>query len=544
MKKITLVISLLFVSLSTLGQEITSLPAENYSIKNLAENTKYQDYGVSYAGDSTVIFASSRKKNTIRNKTWAGNDQPFLELYKGVYDKDGEIINVELFSKKVNSKYHDADLVYTKDLETFYFTRNNYLDKKFKKDTLSWNLNQLYKAVRKDNGDTKSKDKKNWEVQQMPFNNDNYQTGHPALNKSEDKLYFISDMLGGYGATDIYVVDILSDSTYSKPRNLGPNVNTKGKEMFPFVDENNLLYFSSDGYIDGYGKLDVYVTRLEIGSGIPVKKAQNIGRPINSDQDDFGFVRESNTNLGYFSSNRKGGKGDDDIYSFEELSPLTFDCNQLVQGVVRDTVTNALLPNALVELFNEEGVLITSKMADIDASYSFNLNCGTSYKIVGSKQDYSIDSDVITTTNAYDFKQEVDLYLKPSDFITTRGALMIKIDPIYFDLDKSNIREDAAIELEKVIKVMQKYPEIIVELGSHTDSRAPESYNEKLSERRAKSSRNWIVNRGIDPSRITAEGYGETQLVNECSDDVNCSEAAHQLNRRTEFVIVNPEVVK
>lgn len=533
MKKITILLLLFCVGLLR-AQEYETKTEENYTIKNLAVNTMYQDYGASYSGGNTIIFASSRKSKSIRNKVWEGNDQPFLQLYKGVFNEDGEITNVELFSKKINSKYHDADVTFTKDLKTIYFTRNNYLDKKFKKDTLNWNLNQLYKAT--------LNDKEEWEVKQMPFNNDNYQTGHPVLNSTEDKLYFISDMLGGYGKTDIYVVDILNDSTYSKPRNLGPNVNTQGKEMFPFVDENELLYFSSNGYIDGMGGLDVYVTRLK--DGIPVKKAENIGRPINSDKDDFAFVRKQGTNLGYFSSNRKGGKGDDDIYSFVELNPLNFDCIQYAQGVVRDRKSGALIPGALVELFNQAGELLESVIADEYGVFNFKVNCETPYKVVGSKQDYSIDSKEFITSNVHDLELELGLQIETTDFVLIRGLLMVNINPIYFDLDKSFIREDAAIEIEKVVRIMKKYPEIKIELGSHTDSRAPDAYNFKLSNKRAKSSIDWIIKRGIDPSRIKGQGFGETQLVNKCSNDVSCTEAEHQLNRRTEFVIVNPEAIK
>lgn len=538
MKKITILLLLFCIGLLRAQESQTTTndakPEENYTIKNLAVNTKYQDYGASYSGGNTIIFASSRKGKSIRNKVWLGNNQPFLQLYKGVFNEDGEITEVELFSKKVNSKFHDADVAFTKDFKTIYFTRNNYLNKKFKKDTLNWNLNQLYKAT--------LNEKEDWEVQQMPFNNDNYQTGHPVLNKAEDKLYFISDMLGGYGKTDIYVVDILNDSTYSKPRNLGPNVNTQGKEMFPFVDNKDLLYFSSNGYVDGMGGLDIYVTRLK--DGTPVKKSENIGRPINSDKDDFAFVRKPETNLGYFSSNRKGGKGDDDIYSFVELNPLNFDCFQYAQGVVRDRKTGALIPGALVELFDQAGTLLESVIADEYAVFNFKVTCETPYKVVGSKQDYSIDSKEFITSNVHDLELALGLQIETTDFVTIPGLLMVNINPIYFDLDKSFIREDAAIEIEKVVRIMKKYPEIKIELGSHTDSRAPDTYNLKLSNRRAKSSIDWIIKRGIDPSRITGKGFGETQLVNKCSNDAPCTEAEHQLNRRTEFVIVNPEAIK
>jgi len=292
MKKITLILALFFVGFLT-AQE------ENYIIKNIEDNTKFQDFGVSYYADSTVVFASSRSQKSIRKNIWPGNSQPFLELFKGCYNSDGEIIDVEKFSKKLNSKYHDANVVFTKDFKTVYFTRNNYLNKKFKKDSAGWNLNQLYKAQIDEKGKWSN-------IQPMPFNNDNYQTGHPALNEEENVLYFISDMPGTYGKTDIYMVDILADGTYGTPKNLGPNVNTSEKEMFPFIDENDILYFASDGFVNGKGGLDIYA--IQISENYAVEMVKNLGSPINSSEDDFGLVYQKENRTGYFASNRPGGK--------------------------------------------------------------------------------------------------------------------------------------------------------------------------------------------------------------------------------------------
>ncbi len=284
MKKITLIIIVLCAGFINAQQD-------NYTIKNLDANSKYQDYGTTFFGENNVIISSTRKGKSIRrNSLWDGNKQPYLALFEGVINEDGEIDNLELYSKELNSKYHDADIIFTKDLKTVYFTRNNYLNKKFKKDTLGWNLNQLYKAEINKKGKWSN-------IQSMPFNNDNYQTGHPSLNKEENKLYFISDMPGSYGETDIYVVDILKNGTYSSPKNLGPNVNTTKKEMFPFITDDNVLYFSSDGYADGFGGLDVYATRIDAMEPIP---SINIGKPINSEQDDFSFVFQKGKKNGIF----------------------------------------------------------------------------------------------------------------------------------------------------------------------------------------------------------------------------------------------------
>ncbi len=527
MKKITLII-LLFCAGYINAQDV------NYKIKNISENTKLADFGVTYYGENEAVFASSRKDKSIRNRKWYLNKQPYLELFKGTIGADGEINDVERFSEIINTKYHESNVTFTKDLQTVYFSRNNYINKKIEKDEEGWVLIQLYKASIGDDGEWTN-------IEPMPFNSDNYQTGHPVLNAQENKLYFTSDMPGSLGSTDIFVVDLNSDGTYGEPVNLGPNVNTRRKEMFPFIDENNILYFSSNGYRDGLGQLDVYTTKI-IGKEA-IEPATNLGYPINSKSDDFAFVKKSGANWGHFSSNRELGKGDDDIYYFEELEKDELDCNQLVEGVVREKESGALLPGALVVLYGEDGEKIESVIADKYASFSFKVDCKTPYKVVGSKENYSEDSEEFVTSNIRDLELAIGLTIEPSEFIAVRGKLMVNINPIYFDLDKSFIRKDAAIELEKVVRVMQKYPNIKIASGSHTDSRATDSYNMKLSDRRAKSSIEWIISKGIDPSRITGKGYGETQLVNKCSDGVKCSEAEHQLNRRTEFIIVNPEAV-
>ncbi|WP_457618187.1 OmpA family protein [Lutibacter sp.] len=528
MKKITLILLLLFATFVN-AQEV------NYKIKNISENTKFSDFGVAFYGDNSVVFASSRKDKSIRNRKWYLNKQPYLELFKGNLGADGEINNVERFSENINTKYHESNVAFTKDLKTVYFSRDNYVNKKTTKDDEGWVLVQLYKANVDENGEWTN-------IQPMPFNSNNYQTGHPALNAKENKLYFTSDMPGSIGATDIYVVDINADGSYGKPINLGPNVNTRKKEMFPFIDRNNVLYFSSDGYKEGRGQLDIYATKI-IGYEA-IEPAVNLGAPINSKKDDFALVYKSSLKGGYFSSNREGGKGDDDIYYFEELAPIKFDCNQLVEGVVREKHTQALLPGSLVSLYGENGKKIESMITDKYASFSFIVDCETAYKIVGTKENYDEDKEEFKTSNEKDLELVLGLTLTPSEFIKIRGQLMVNINPIYFDLDKSEIRDDAAIELEKVVKIMLKYPKLKIDLGSHTDSRAPDSYNWELSEKRAISTINWIVEKGIEPSRITGKGYGETKLVNKCSNGVRCTEAEHQLNRRTEFIIVNPEAVK
>jgi len=527
MKKITLIIFLLCAYFSN-----AQLREDNFTIKNITENTKYQDFGVSYFGEKKVVFASSRRTKTIRNNIWKENGQPYLQNFQGTLS-NGEILEVELFAKGINTKFHDANLTFTKDLKTAYFTSNNYLNKKFKKDTLGKNLNQLYKAQIGEDG--------KWEnVEAMPFNNDDYQTGHPALSSDETKLYFISDMPGGFGLTDIYVVDILADGTYGEPINLGPNVNTAGREMFPYVTNLDYLYFSSDGYVDGKGGLDVYVTKV---IGNESKPSFNLESPVNTIADDFAFIFQEGKNIGYFSSNRSGGKGDDDIYAFTELKPLSLYCDQFVSGNVIDGVTGEPVDGAEIvlygELDNEVGRMFVEGE---NAEFKFEVPCNQDYKIVASKDNYTTRFKKFFLEYGNDLV--IPLEIEIDEFLTAGGKCLININPIYFDFDESFIRPDAEIELDRVVGVMNKYPLLRIEAGSHTDSRGYPRYNQQLSTRRAKSTVNYLIEQGIDSSRLSWKGYGATQLANDCPKEIICTEAQHQFNRRSEFLIVNAEEVK
>ena len=528
MKKITLIVLFLVTTLLN-AQEA------NYSIKNISANTKYSDFGVTYFGENSAIFASSRKSKSIKNGIWIGNKQSFLELYKGTVNEGGEINNVESFSKVLNSKFHESNVAFTKDLKTVYFSRNNYINNKVRKDSTGTHLVQLYRANINGKGEWTN-------IVPMPFNSDNYQTGHPVLNTEETKLYFVSDMPGSLGFTDIYVVDINSDGSFGIPQNLGSEINTTKREMFPYINDKGELYYSSDGFIDTKGGLDVYASKLGLNNTF--SKPQNLPFPINSDKDDFGMVFKGNQKLGYFSSNRKGGKGDDDIYFFKELEPVKFECKQFAEGVVREDKSGALLPGALVELYSSDGNKLGSTIVKNDAVFSFELDCDTAFKIIGSKENHKEDAIEFTTA----IKNILDLRLKKktivsNEFINVRGKLMISVNPIYFDINKSEIREDAALELDRVVRIMEKYPAIKIEGGSHTDSRGSDEFNQSLSARRAISTVNYIIEKGINPNRISAKGYGEAVILNHCLNGVKCTNQEHQINRRTEFVILNPDAI-
>ena len=345
-------------------------------------------------------------------------------------------------------------------------------------------------------------------------------------------------MPGSIGATDIYVVDILDDNEFSEPRNLGPKINTAGREIFPFIT-NEKLYFASDGHL-GLGGLDVFEVKNGDGFGIPT----NLGAPLNSDLDDFGYITNEETKLGFVCSNRAGGKGADDIYSFSR-NPITTkeaDCNPLVNGYVSNTVTGERIANAMVSLFDESGKLLVETQTNLNGNYSFiadDLNCNTRYDVKVNKVGYGPAEKPFKTTTA---EVVVPLGLKLMDeriVEDNRGLVKIKIGIIYFDLDKSFIRNDAAIEWNKVVLLMRQYPNMIINVESHTDSRSPDDYNLELSDRRAKEARDYIIAQGIRAERIlSAIGYGEMQIINNCKNGVLCSEAQHQLNRRSEFIII------
>ena len=451
------------------------------------------------------------------------NNQPYLDIYQAKITKKekGKIINdiIPVVSTKINTSFHESNIAITKDGKTMYFTRNN-LDKKneLEYDKKGTSHLKIFKATLID-GFWKN-------ITELSINDELHSTGHPALSPDEKTLYFASDRSGGYGQTDIYKATILADGTYGKPVNLGEKINTKGKEMFPFVSKNYTLYFSSDGY-QNLGLLDVYKSNLLIDNSSEVK---NLGAPFNSGYDDFAFFMNEDLRTGYFSSNRPEGKGKDDIYSFESLK-----CKEFIKGKTFDIRTKKILTNVLVELIDESGKVLKRMVTQEDASYIFELECDKKFTIKASKLDYKDDIKNIVTTDLRNKEIEQNLYLTP--LIIDKE---IVISPIFFDFNKSNIRPDAAYELEFVVKVLNNHPKMIIKIEAHTDSRGRDTYNRILSDRRAKATRDYIISRGINVLRIeSATGYGEKQLVNKCTNGVKCTEEEHQENRRSKFIILN-----
>lgn len=513
----------LFILIIALNSVIFAQDKYTYELKNLQINSEYSDFGASFFGDK-LIYASTKKGSGNTAANWKENKQPFSDLYQATIGEDGELSNEFRFLDQINSKYHEGTAAVSKDLKTIYFTRNNYYNnKKLFDNTYTVNLG-IYISKLADDGQ--------WsEPVPMFFNNKNYSNSHPTISADGKKLYFVSDMPGGYGKSDIYFVDILPNGDYGKPINIGNKINTSGKECFPFISAENILYFSSDGRT-GQGQLDIFESKI-VGDQFTEPKPLAI--PINGPKDDFAFIIKNNK--GYFSSNREGGKGDDDLYYFE-YKKVT--CNEIIEGKVVETNTKAKLTGAQVELYDEYNTVLKTVITDENASYVFKVECNKNYTVKASNNGYIETLKTVATTNKNMLKNTLNIELTAvkEEFVKEKEKVMIKINPIYFDLNSSSIRKDAEDELKKVVDIMIKYPDITIECGSHTDARANEQYNLWLSEKRVKQTIKYIVGKGISPDRISGKGYGETQLINNCSNGVRCSEKEHQLNRRTEFVVI------
>lgn len=499
----------------------------DFRMTNLSINTMSSDFGPMYFGDK-LIFSSA--KGLLEAKTSKSNDQiPFSDLFIGNLDvKGSDVISREDFSKKINSNFHEATLCFSEDLKKVYYTRNNY---NRRTHTTTINKLKIYSAtaIETEGGAIEWSD-----FRELPFNSKLYSTGHPALSSDGKKLYFVSDMPGTLGETDIFVVDILNDDAYSKPRNLGPNINTSGKEMFPYITEKK-LYFSSNGY-DGFGGLDVFESEYNTTFQLPV----NLGTPLNSAFDDFGYIVKEEANNGFVCSNRNAGKGDDDIYFFERKQMGISD--QIIKGYVSNNISGERIAKATVSLCLNNGDKLEETIADVNGDFTFEqeLFIDREYVIKVENQGYkNAEKTIVPTSNTNEIIVPIGLNGIHDFIVEENGLLKIKVGIIYFDLNKYDIRKDAAIEFDKIVAVLNKYPDIIIDIESHTDSRGSDAYNLILSTKRAIAGKNYIVSKGISPDRIRrAEGFGETRLKNNCKNGDTCSEFMHQLNRRSEFIIL------
>ncbi|MCI2229317.1 OmpA family protein [Polaribacter sp. MSW13] len=507
-----------------------------YTVTNLkGVNTEFSDFGVTEY-NNTIIFSSPQKLNRFVKRTHTKDETRFLDLFQVAINKIDSSANVASFSDEINKKFHESSVAFSPDQKTIYFTRNNFNNGVYKKDKNGINKLKIYKAELVE-GKWKN-------IRELPFCSDEYSVGHPSVSKDGKRLYFVSDMPGSIGGTDIYYTEIKEDGSFGYIQNLGIAINTEGKEMFPFISDDDILYFSSDGHF-GIGALDVFASKKD-DKGFYTTPI-NLKAPINSKLDDFAFSMNPITKKGFLSSNREGGVGSDDIYSIAQIKELELTkppCMQIVLGVVRDKNSQKPLSGARVVLKDSEGMILKDTLVGVLGQFNITLPCNKSYSVVATKEYYQQDALVFVTTEASNLNLNLNLEMSNDFTYNERGELIIRINPIYFDYNKSNIRIDASTQLDHIVRIMNKYPKLVIRSSSHTDARGKDTYNEALSDKRAKSTVEYIISKGINPIRITGKGFGERQLTNNCVDNnkhtnrVKCTKDQHQENRRTEFVVI------
>ncbi|MFN2261234.1 MAG: OmpA family protein [Psychroflexus sp.] len=516
--------------------ELIEMQSGKFEIDTLKINSSLSDFApILY--DDTLVFASNREISSSMKRVHEWNKQPYLNLYS--VEVDSNLVPIgdnKEFSESLTSKFHESSAVFTEDGNTVYFTRNSMKDGKLEKSEDGTNYLRLYQAKKSNN---------EWQnIESLPFTDVNFNYAHPTLNKDETKMYFSSDKEGTKGMSDIYVVNISEDGTFGKPKNLGSKINTEGRESFPFISDDNLLFFASDGH-NGLGGLDIYVTILKEDDSHG--EIFNLGRPINSSKDDFSFIIDSEKKIGFFATNREGTEGEDDIYRLKQIEELITSCQQKYEGRVVEVDKNEGIPDAKVELFDENLNLLQTTTTNENGEYEFEVECDTRYIVRVSKDGYKTYEDLINSGSEYEAENRKDVEMtKGDDLGVTRAKQgddlsdILQLDPIYFKFDQSEITPQAEVELQKVISLLKSYKSMKIDIRSHTDSRAGDAYNKILSEKRAQATVNYIVQNGnISKNRISGKGYGETQLVNDCSNGVDCTESQHALNRRSEFIILN-----
>jgi outer membrane protein OmpA-like peptidoglycan-associated protein len=504
----------------------------NYEILNTAINTVGSDMGPAFYKDKLVFSSTS-----IGNKagaTYRWNELPYLDMYSAKIGPYGDLSAPEPFAPKLKTPYHDGPVSFDIPHNIIYFTRNSFVKGKTTQSREGVTNLKLFQGKLED-GDWKM-------TGSFRYNSNEYSVGHPSVNKDGTVLYFASDMPGGYGKSDIYF-SVNVNGQWSNPFNLGPKVNTEGNEFFPFISNDDVLYFASDGH-GGLGGLDIYFSVPERGV---FNSIENLGYPVNSPKDDFGLALDSTGVKGYFSSNRVGGKGDDDLY-FMKIKRIPV----IIRGVVKDRDTKDVLSEATVSVINEAGNTIVSSITRVDGQFEFEVNKGQQYIINVTKEFYNENEVTIGTStlrpNDEAFSEvfleqkieEVDNSPAPRSMEEEDGVALqvVELEYINYELDKSDIKAEAAVILDKLIALLKEFPDLEIRIESHTDSRGSDDYNMLLSKKRARAAFDYIVSKGIDPNRLLYRGYGETKLLNKCTNGVECTEEQHEVNRRSIVKVV------
>ncbi|NDK56950.1 OmpA family protein [Pontibacter fetidus] len=496
----------------------------------------YSDFSPAPFGNG-IIFTSDRGISADKqNEVYGWTGRPYLQLFTAKTDGQGNWSSPEALQEVVNSEYHNATASAATDGQQLYFTRTHMVRERQKgnPDPTSWvevkddkpeHINRLeIFTAQKENGV--------WgNIQPFTYNKvTEYSVGHPALSADGQILYFASDMPGSLGDTDIFYSKRQEDGSWGVPVNAGATINTPGRESFPYVDAAGKLYFASDGHA-GMGGLDIFSAEGEHGNWAGVR---NLGNPINSRKNDYGIMFTTPGETGLLSSNRDADNGTEDIYSFKILKKPVVIAIKTLERKQNDKKRNIEVPLPQVQVVVSQKTIADSTvvMSDENGQYFMDGFKGNTYSLMGTKAGYLTQEAMAQIPETAGDTIQVALL-----FDKNEQNRVIVLENIYYDLDKWDIREDAAKELDKLVTVLQNNPEIKIEMSSHTDSRESVNYNQALSEKRANAAVDYLVSKGINRNRLTAKGYGKTKLVNGCGDNVECSEEEHQLNRRTEFKI-------
>jgi outer membrane protein OmpA-like peptidoglycan-associated protein len=487
----------------------TLTPARITGVQEFLYPVKYKD---------GYVFTGTNGNSGSKGNPQTGKD--YFDLYFIKRDKNGSWGTPELLRGQIKGKLHDGMASFSPTGGTVYYTTSN--DEGLKGEDLYKNVIPL--KIQTDsliNGEWKK-------VSDFPYNSRDYSTGHPYLAERGRVMYFISDMPGGLGGTDIYECK-WENGNWSKPRNLGPTVNTPQNELFPSIDSLGNLHFSTYGR-QNLGGLDVFVAKK---SGDAFEPAQNLGYPLNSSKDDFGILMSGDGKTGLVTSNREGG---DKIFEFTRKEPRVS-----ISGLVTNKANGKPLSWVNIEVLNKSNNTKVTVLTGEDGRYTMDLEGNTDYTFTLTKEGFFNQTAEISTKGqkgsmTRDFILEELVLDKP--VVIDQSDDPNKPRPIFFDFDKFEIRKDAEEPLNKLVKLLKDNPKVTIEISSHTDSRGEKGYNQRLSERRAKATQKYLYDNGIKKARVKARGYGESKLVNKCADGVECSNQEHQENRRSEFKVI------
>ncbi|MDP2890434.1 MAG: OmpA family protein [Bacteroidota bacterium] len=506
----------------------------NFEMRNVSLNTQGSDMGPAFYKDMLVFSSTSiGTKSTVSYK-W--NELPYLNMYSAsINPVNGDLSSPVPFAPKLKTSYHDGPVSFDQKKDIIYFTRNSFVRGKTSKSNEGVVNLKIFQGKLED-GDWKM-------TGSFRYNSDEYSVGHPSVSKDGSILYFASDMPGGYGKSDIYF-SVFSNGQWSKPFNVGPKINTEGNEFFPFISGDGVLYFSSNGH-GGLGSLDIYFSVPERGV---FNSIENMGYPVNSSKDDFGFALDSTGMKGYVSSNRLGGKGNDDLYFLKILRVPV-----IIRGVIRDRDTKDILPDAIVNVIDENGNTVQTTITRTDGQFEFEVNKGQQY-ILNVTKEFYFENEKPIATGALRPNDEVfsEIFLElkieeaednspaPISMEEEGGESLqvIELEYINYELDKSDVGKEMMATLDKLIALLAEFPDLEIRIESHTDSRGSDEYNMLLSKKRARAAFDYVVSKGVDPNRLLYQGYGETRLLNNCGNGVPCAEEQHEVNRRSIVKVV------